>query len=485
MNINIIYKIQMFKQTQIKSDGFSKEMQELLEQSLLESGIEDAKNIVQTEYNIGSGLSNKQKIAFELFKTEENLLILGPGGVGKSKIIKTMENYIKTEYPTKNIYITSTTGISAFSVGGVTIHSFMGIGTGEQDIGFLIRKILRKKEQRQRIIDTDILIIDEISMMSASLFEKINLIFQHFRKNKLPFGGVQIVLTGDMMQLLCIFNNNVEIYGEQDTRLIVESDIFNSIFKKDQNIIVLDENFRQKGNPKFIDLLSRIRIGKITEDDINVLKSRKISKTLIPPKDIIHLVSTNKKAQTINETHLKNLPGSIKNFKIKYTSKIGDKDSCELLEREMHSQFNQRGLIDLNLKKNCRVMLIKNLDVEKGLVNGALGTVLDFINDSVKVQFDTDAVHIIPRSEFQLELGNNCIKAMQMPLMIAACITISKSQSLSLDAAILDLGNVFADGMGYVALSRLRTLDNMYIESFDEKKITISDIMKNYMDNLI
>lgn len=468
----------MFKQSKLEA-GISvhSDIQDMLKDYLK---IKDPS--VDVDFN--AELSKTQLKSFELFKKGKNMLILGEGGCGKSKILKTIENYIKTEFPTKNIYLCSTTGISAFSIGGVTIHSFMGIGTAEQDVSFLIRKILRKKDQRQRLIDTDILIIDEISMMSASLFEKINLIFQHFRKNKLPFGGVQVVFTGDMLQLLCIFNNNIEIYGEQDTRLIVESDLFNSIFKKDDNIIVLDENFRQKGNPKFIDLLSRVRVGTFTDEDIAVLQSRKISKTLIPPKDIIHLVSTNRKAQMINEMHLKNLTGASKNFKIKYKSKVGDKESCELLQKELQSQFSQRGLLDLTLKKNCRVMLIKNLDVQNGLVNGALGTVIDFLNEEVRVKFDNDSIHNIPWSEFQLELGNSSIKAMQVPLMIAACITISKSQSLSLDSAILDLGNCFADHMCYVALSRLRTLENMYIESFNEKKITVSKVMKDYMNSL-
>jgi ATP-dependent DNA helicase PIF1 len=474
----------MFKQTQLQSGGFSKEMQELLEQSLLESGITDAKNIVNSEYNIGSDLSNKQKIAFELFKNGDNILVLGEAGTGKSKLIKTMENYIKTEYPNKNIYITSTTGISAFSVGGVTIHSFLGIGTAEQSVEYLINKILKKKEIKERIINTDILIIDEISMLSASIFEKINIICQHFRKSKKVFGGIQVVFTGDMLQLLCIFNNNIEIYGEQDTRLIVESNMFNSIFKKNQNIVVLDENFRQKGNPKFIELLGRFRIGEFTDNDIKTIQSRIISKELIPPVDIIYLTSTNKKAQSINEEHLKNLPGSTKSFKIKNTSKSGNKETCEMLEKELQLQFSQRGLINLNLKKNCRVMLIKNLDVNVGLVNGALGTVVDFTIDGVKVKFDNGSIHTILRAEFQLELDHNSIKATQIPLMIAACITISKSQSLSLDSAILDLGNCFADSMCYVAISRLRTLDKMYIERFDKNKITINKTMKNYMDSL-
>jgi ATP-dependent DNA helicase PIF1 len=160
--------------------------------------------------NFEDNLSESQKQAFNLFKEYKNLVILGSAGVGKSLIIKTMEEYIKTNKRDSKIYLCSTTGISAYNIGGMTIHSFMGIGTGEMDINFLIRKINSKKKYRDRIITTDILIIDEISMLSAELFEKLNRICQAIRKSKQFFGCIQLILTGYLAKLCPVFNRNIE-----------------------------------------------------------------------------------------------------------------------------------------------------------------------------------------------------------------------------------------------------------------------------------
>jgi ATP-dependent DNA helicase PIF1 len=431
---------------------------------------------IPTEYNIE--LSLTQKRAFERFKLGDNLLILGSAGVGKSKLVKEFYKYINSE-DKKTMYLTSTTGISAYNLGGITINSFMGIGTGKDSVDVLLRRLRYKAGIKNRIKMTDILVIDEISMMSASVFEKLNEICQVLRKSKRQFGGIQIILTGDFLQLETVFNEIGEI--DSDNRLIIESELFKKMFKK--NTINLKENFRQKNDNKFIDILMRLRKGEHTEDDIKILSGRLITK--LGKKDIngVHLVSSNKKAQTINNQKLNEIDSLDYEYKTLYT-KMGDKETSELLEKELKSQFVQKGIEVVKLRRGCRVLLIKNLDVSNGLVNGSIGTVEELLEESVRVKFDNGITEVITRASWELELDNTKVICNQIPLMLAYSITVHKSQSLSLDSAILDLADCFCNHMVYVALSRIRTLDGVFLKSFNNKKITVNKMLLEYINNI-
>jgi ATP-dependent DNA helicase PIF1 len=431
---------------------------------------------IPTEYNID--LSLTQKRAFERFKLGDNLLILGSAGVGKSKLVKEFYKYINRG-DKKTMYLTSTTGISAYNLGGITINSFMGIGTGKESVDVLLRRLRYKIGIKNRIKMTDILVIDEISMMSANVFEKLNEICQVLRKSKRPFGGIQIILTGDFLQLETVFNEINEI--DTDNRLIIESELFKKMFKK--NTINLKENFRQKNDNKYIDILMRLRKGEQTEEDIKILSGRLITK--LGKEDIngVHLVSSNKKAQAINNKKLNEIDSVDHEYKTLYT-KMGDKETSELLEKELKSQFVQKGIEVVKLRSGCRVLLIKNLDVSNGLVNGSIGTVEELLEESVRVKFDNGITEIITRASWELELDNTKVMCNQIPLMLAYSITVHKSQSLSLDSAILDLADCFCNHMVYVALSRIRTLDGVFLKSFNNKKITVNKMLLEYVNNI-
>jgi len=431
---------------------------------------------IPTEYNIE--LSVTQKRAFERFKLGDNLLILGSAGVGKSKLVKEFYKYTNRE-DKKTMYLTSTTGISAYNLGGITINSFMGIGTGKESVDVLLRRLRYKMGIKNRIKMTDILVIDEISMMSADIFEKLNEICQVLRKSSKPFGGIQIILTGDFLQLETVFNEIGEV--DTDNRLIIESELFKKMFKK--NTINLKENFRQKNDNKYIDVLMRIRKGEQTEDDINILNGRLIKKLGEKGVNGVHLVSSNKKAQTINNQKLNEIDSMDYEYKTIYT-KLGEKETSELLEKELRSQFIQKGIEVVKLRRGCRVLLIKNLDVSNGLVNGSIGTVEELLEDSVRVKFDNGITDMINRASWELELDNTKVICNQIPLMLAYSITVHKSQSLSLDSAILDLADCFCNHMVYVALSRIRTLDGVFLKSFNEKKITVNKMLLDYVNNI-
>ena len=456
-----------------KEEYIRDDMMDKIRDLLIDHNKKTGSNI-PTDYSID--LSPSQKRAFIKFKMGDSLLILGSAGVGKSKLVKEFVKYNRNN-DNKTMYITSTTGISAYNIGGITINSFMGIGTGEAPVEVLLKRLRYKQSIRDRIIGTEILVIDEISMMSASVFEKMDLIFKTLRRSKKPFGGIQLVLTGDFLQLETVFNRNI-LGKEQDTRLLIESELFNKMFKK--CTIVLKENFRQSSDSKYIDLLLRLRRGLYTKDDINLLNTRLDKKT---DDNIIHLVSSNKKAQQINKIRMDMISSDDCIFETRYT-RSGDEETCDLLEGELQSQFSQKGTEKLVLKRGCRVILIKNLNVEIGLVNGSTGTIREIQNDKIHVTFDNGITETITRVDWELELDNSKVICTQIPLVLAYSLTIHRSQSLSLDSAVLDLADCFCNHMVYVALSRVRTLDGVYLTTFNEKKITVNKKLLEYIDSI-
>lgn len=424
-------------------------------------------NIDETEFS--PELSESQKYAFEKFKNGDSLLILAQAGNGKSFLVKHFLKYIKRNTD-KKMYLTSTTGISSYSLSGITINSFMGIGTGSASIDIILKRLRNKIGIKERIKNTDILVIDEISMMSASVFEKLNELCQILRKSRKPFGGMQLIMTGDFLQLETIIDSK-----EKDKRLIIESEIFLKMFNK--NTIVLKTNFRQQGDNLYNNILTRIRLNEQNDDDIKILKS-KLTKNY--PKDIVNIVSSNSKSNSINAAELSKIKEQEFSYDMSYTM-FGNEDECEILMKELSNQLSN--IQNIKLKKGCRVLLIKNLDVDSGLVNGSTGIVNDINQDSVNVIFDNGAKMNVSRVEWTLELNGSSIVGKQIPLMLAYSITIHKSQSLSLDKAVLDLGDCFCNHMVYVALSRVKSLDGLYLKSFNEKKITVNEKVINFIKN--
>jgi ATP-dependent DNA helicase PIF1 len=440
------------------------------------------------EYNVDIGandinmikLSPDQAKALETFKSGKNLLVIGAGGCGKSRFIKELERYVVRE-TSKNIVISATTGVASSNVQGVTINSFMGIGNGDADIDVLLKRVLRKRAIVDRLRTTDVLIIDEFSMMSAELFEKINKVFQAVYKNRKAFGGVQVVLTGDLCQLLPVFNKNQNLYADQDTRIVFESKVFSEMFnKKKENIINLTTNFRQD-DKDFVQMLLRIRSGDHTAADIELLLKRLITNNAL--HDTTHLVVSNKKAHDINIKNLNQI-NKPAHFYAAIFNEHGDPDVCKELRGDLHSQFLQKGVVNTELKVGARVMLIKNLVVESGLVNGSTGTIASFDNGFPTVQFDNGIKQLIGLAEWKLEFGNSHVIVRQVPLMLAWASTIHKAQGITLEKATIDLCDAFCDGHVYVALSRVKSINGLYLKSFDPTRIIVSEKVKEYLKSI-
>lgn len=431
---------------------------------------------------ITTTLSKSQQSVLELVKNGKSALILGSAGCGKSTVIK--EIYKEFNHSIFNpVAITSTTGISAYNIQGITLHSFMGFGTGEGSISLLLNR-MRKRKAYERIRETKILVIDEISMMSAEMFEKLDKLLKLVRQSSLPFGGLQIVFSGDLLQLTPVFKVT-EYNPDPDTRLIFESELFQRYFGKNNTfgnkVIVLTTNFRQQHDTEYQTILKNVRFNKTNENDILKLRDC-LQKDA--PNDIPFLVPTNNQASMINKRELSKISAPSVSYTASFVESGENAELIAMYLNELRSQFKQRGLDTFTLKRGCRVMLTRNLNTNTGLVNGALGTVVECTPKCVTVRFDNGEQKDITTESWSLGNGDIEVKASQLPLILAYSITIHKSQSLTLEKARIDLARCFTDHMVYVALSRVKSLAGLYLDSFDTDKITIDKKTVEYLNSV-
>lgn len=400
-------------------------------------------------------LTEKQSKALFLMQKGENVFITGPGGVGKSLVINIFK---KLFYTKRNIGITSTTGVSAVLIGGNTLHSYLGIGLGNGGVDNLIKMISKNKQAISRWKNTDTLIIDEISMLSPDLFDKLEVIARHFRKNQLPFGGIQLILSGDFCQLPVVDNN----------KMCFEAQCWSEC---NLNVVYLTEIIRQN-NIEFQKCLSEIRMGEISQDSKNLLngcvnKQLDLINGIKPTK----LFSTNAKTDEINEKELDKL--DVEDF-YRYEMKI-----------EYLGDFRNREKIIEKYKKNCiaphelilcvgaQVMLIFNIDTVGGLVNGSRGIVTQIVDNRPLVKFLNGEEKWIDYNIWSFDDGGDeiVLRITQIPLKLAWAFTIHKIQGATLDFAEIDMERIFEYGQAYVALSRVKNLEGLSIKNINFESI--------------
>lgn len=413
---------------------------------------------------MSNDLDKYQKEIIENLHNGENVLMLGMAGSGKSYLIRKLKDIL----PNKNIYITSTTGVSAINIGGYTFHSFFGIGLGTEKKEILYNKMRFYKKVKDRLIKKDLLIVvDEVSMLAADLLEKIDYILRRLRYNNDLFGGVQFLFAGDFLQLETIEKDN----------------ILDSSFIQNFKIIELKDNYRQLNDKKFLEILKNIRYNDLTKENLEILKNKEISYDdldLYPDYPILFpLIKqvqefNNKKYNCINEKE------------ITYSASI--QGSCKYSKTKLHDFLNKRNCLTLKLKKGVRVMLTWNLDTKNKLVNGSCGYVKEMLVDNIIVKFDhlENAIAINKQNFDILDENGKCLaKAKQIPLMISYALTIHKSQGVTLDKAIIDVGNCFCNHQVYVAISRVKTLDGLKLLNFDENKIIVNDFIIDFYKRII
>ncbi len=408
-------------------------------------------------------LSQEKQQIIKSVEQGQNLVITGGAGTGKSYLL----SYLKRNYSQFGLAVTASTGIAAVNIGGATIHSWAGIGLANLPVSQIIQNLFSPKfnKLRRKIQRTKILAIDEISMISAELFEILDEVFRNIRQNDKPFGGLQMLLFGDFLQLPPVSKS---YENQEKSQFCFESQAWKNLDLQSFN---LQEIFRQT-DKKFIKILNSLRFGNIDEDDFELLKSRiKASDKNQAIRPTI-LTTHNHKAEQINETELKKIPQEEKTYEASY---FGDKNKIEFLQKNcIASNF-------LKLKVGAQVMMTKNTYQKDGIINGSLGIIRSFSPKKFypNVEFENGKTITIAPEEWIIEKFDEDKKQViieagvaQVPLILAWAITIHKSQGLTLDKISCDLSEIFSPGQAYVALSRARNLEGVFINSINFDKIS-------------
>jgi len=432
-------------------------------------------------------MNDTQKAAFATVQTGKNIFLTGPAGSGKSYLIREIVTWATSIG--KKVGMTALTGCAALLLGpkAKTLHSWAGVGLARESAEALALNILKNATSKKRWKQTHILIIDEISMMTPEFFEKLDVIGKRVRSNAAPWGGIQLVLCGDFFQLPPVVRG---ISGESAAvgRFAFESPSWRAA---GLTPVVLTKIERQT-DPEFQQLLNECRIGAPSATSVTLLKGRQgldwKAKQIRPTL----LFSRNADVDAINEKNVAALNQPLFKFEAK-TEFIQDPvnpmdiPTGELLERYTNKLDNDANYAPyLELCLNCQVMLLTNLDIENSLVNGSRGVIVGFREDRVPiVQFlHGDPVPIEPHlwqsSEYPV------VHRRQIPLRVAYALTIHKSQGATLDCALIDIGkSTFECGQAYVALSRVRDLESLYIWNLDATKIMAHPTVVTFYQNLM
>lgn len=430
-------------------------------------------------------MNNYTKLQLEAFNSMlngENIFLTGPGGTGKTYILNEFINYYKTNISNNNneLIVTSTTGCSASLLNGVTINSWGSIGLGNEFVDYYIDNILKFKEKKNKWLNVKILIIDEISMLSPELFEKLNIIAKKIRKNNKIFGGIQIILSGDFCQLP---NINSKYF-------CFESFIWNKVINK---TYYFKEILRQNDN-KFMNILNEIRLGNISEKNKKILNTRLCKKLIIDENGILPTILYSKKID-VNNYNEKKLLELINN------GNLHNNFNCEYIYPKNQSEYHNeilKNYIDKNnnifnniiLSINSQIMITKNYKLDDGtqLFNGQRGVVIDFDKSTNLpiIKFRNGLIRKIDYFDWTFELNDSTkITKKQLPIILAWAITIHKAQGLTLDYVFTDVGDsIFEYGQTYVVLSRVKSLDSLFIKNINYEKIKTHHKVINYYQSL-
>jgi ATP-dependent DNA helicase PIF1 len=391
-----------------------------------------------------------QELALEILLSGESALLTGPAGSGKTYVLNQFIKHAKRAG--KHVSVTATTGLAATHLGGSTIHSWSGIGIHDRLPKYFYKDM--PKGRADTIRKTDVLIVDEISMMHDFRLDMIDQITKTVRETDAPFGGLQVILCGDFFQLPPISRED-----EEESSFIITSSVWRDL---DPVVCYLDEQHRQD-DEAYLSILTALRQADLRRKHVEALLSRQFAEV----GEATELHTTNIDVDTINAQKLAELEGE---EHVYYMTHTGKDNYVESLSRSCLANP------ELVLKKGALIMCIKN-SADKKYVNGSLGVVVGFEKgtDYPVVELKNGRTITILPETWELRDGDKKRASLtQLPLRLAWAITVHKSQGMTLDAARIDLRRAFVEGMGYVALSRVRSLDTLSLNGINRMALQVS-----------
>ncbi|XP_015262074.1 PREDICTED: ATP-dependent DNA helicase PIF1 [Gekko japonicus] len=395
-------------------------------------------------------LTQEQSLVLNAVLSRKNVFFTGSAGTGKSYLLKK----IVASLPPNSTYATASTGVAACHIGGTTLHAFAGIGSGKAPLHQCI-ELAQRSGVRLQWLNCQHLIIDEISMVDGEFFDKLEAVARTVRKCEDPFGGIQLIICGDFLQLPPVSKST------EQSKFCFQAKSWQKCIHLSMELTKV----QRQTDRDFISLLDAVRQGRCTEEVTKQLTATAAHRVERDGILATQLCTHKDDVELTNAKQLRELSGEPRSFKAV--------DSDPVLVKTLDAQCPVSSIIELKL--GAQVMLTKNLDVSRGLVNGARGVVIGFETEGKglpKVRFLCGITTVVGLERWVLKgPAGTHLTRQQLPLKLAWAISIHKSQGMSLDCVEISLARVFECGQAYVALSRARSLAGLRVLDFDPKVV--------------
>jgi len=394
----------------------------------------------------------RQAQALAVMLAGNSVFLTGPPGAGKTYVLN--EFIRRAQRQGRTVAVTASTGIAATHIGGMTIHSWSGLGVREGLSDWDRERLQSAAHLVKRYNAADVLVIDEVSMLHGRRLDMVNEVCKLLRKDQAPFGGLQVIMVGDLFQLPPV-NRGSELVDFAHTSAAWQ--------ELNPKICYLTEQHRQQ-NDGLLDLLNAMRAGDVGEHHETMLSER----LELHPDDtepVTRLYAHNLDVESINQQHLAAIDSDTKLFVMQTK---GAAAKVEQLSKSVLAPGQ------LELKVGAEVMFVAN-NFQQGFVNGSRGRVVGFRQEMPLVELTSNGrtIRVEPHTWTLTEDDRKKAEVSQLPLRLAWAITIHKSQGMSLDAAEIDLSRSFTPGMGYVALSRVRSIDGIYLKGINQMALAM------------
>jgi ATP-dependent exoDNAse (exonuclease V) alpha subunit len=405
-----------------------------------------------------------QDEALAIMEAGTSVLLTGAAGTGKTYVLSKFIKRAKKRG--QSVAVTATTGLAATHLSGTTIHAWSGIGVHDTIDKYMATQLGKARQELVR--KADVLIIDEISMLHDFRLDMVDEILRAVRDSDLPFGGMQVILCGDFFQLPPV--------NRRDSRqgsFVISSNVWQqNVF----TVCYLEKQYRQSEDQLYTDILNGIRKGVLTRSQLDALQAR-AQAVDDPFANRTRLLTVNVDVDSVNEAQLDELEGKVHEYEMETT---GGKQYVESLMRSCLAPEL------LRLKEGAQVMCIKNA-ADRKYANGSLGTVVGFEKHTdypIISLTNGNQITMRPDTWELMDGDKRRAQLMQLPLRLAWAITVHKSQGMTLDAARIDLSRAFVEGMGYVALSRVRSIKHLILDGLNGMALKVSPMAKQIDSDL-